>query len=119
MANNPNVLDNLKPFKKGKDWKGNAKGNYKGTEHSSVRLRRLLDMTQMLTNPINGITEGFTVAEQMDLQQILLALKGDTKAYQTIIDRLEGKPRESIDHTTKGKELPSPILGGISKKTDK
>ena len=118
MANNPNVLDNLQPFKSGKDWKGNKKGNWKGTEHSSVRLKRLLDMTQMLKNPINGELEGFTVLEQMDLQQILAALKGDIKAYQAIVDRAEGKPRESIDHTTLGKEMPAPILGGISKKKD-
>lgn len=116
MANFNPPLENLIPFKKGQS--GNPKGKRKGTEHSSTRLRRLLDMTQMLENPINGEVEGFTVIEQMDLKIIQAALKGDIKAYQAIVDRAEGKPRESIDHTTLGKEMPAPILGGISKKKD-
>jgi len=117
MANPNPPRENLIPFEPGKS--GNPRGNYKGTEHSSTRLKRLLHLTQNLANPITGEKEDFTVLEQIDIQMIQKARAGDLKAINLLLDRLEGKPKESIDHTTLGKELPSPILGGISKKTDK
>ncbi len=40
------------------------------------------------------------------------------QASKDIIDRTHGKSQERIDHTTKGKELPTPILGGNSVFTD-
>ena len=93
------VNGNLIPPKKGEI--RNPKGKPKGIPHSSTRLRRLLELTNKMENPITGELEGFSVAEQMDLKQIIRAIKGDTKAYTTIMDRLEGKPKETIDQNTK------------------
>lgn len=90
------VNGNLIPPKKGEV--RNPKGYPKGVPHSKTRLKRLLEITQQLTNPITGELEGFTVAEQLDLQQIIKARKGDTASYNTIMDRLEGKPQQSIAH---------------------
>lgn len=84
-------------WKKGQS--GNPKGKPKGVTHSSTRLKRLLELTENLTNPITKEIEGFTVAEQLDLAQIIKARKGDTRAYNAILDRLEGKPNQSIEHT--------------------
>jgi len=92
MPNNPNAIDNLIPAKKGEI--RNPKGYPKGLEHSSTRLKRLLSLTENLRNPITKKMEGFTVLEQLDLQQIIKARSGDTRAYETIIDRLEGKPMQ-------------------------
>jgi hypothetical protein len=55
-----------------------------------------------MENPITGEVEGFSVAEQMDLAQILKAKEGDVNSYKTIMDRLEGKPRETIDQNSTG-----------------
>lgn len=39
------------------------------------------------------------------------------KAAVEIVDRAYGRPKESVDHTTNGKDMsPAPILGGVSKK---
>lgn len=87
--------ENLKPFKPGQS--GNPKGYPKGVPHSKTRLKRLLMLTENLTNPITKEVEGFTVAEQLDLAQIIKAKKGDTRAYNALMDRFEGKPTQVID----------------------
>lgn len=68
----------------------------KGVPHSKTRLKRLLQITNNLENPITKEIEGFSVAEQMDLAQIMKAKDGDTKAYTAIMDRLEGKPAQTV-----------------------
>lgn len=95
------VNDNLIPPKKGEV--RNPKGYPKGVPHSKTRLKRLLLLTENLTNPITQEVEGFTVAEQLDLAQIIKARKGDTKAYTAIMDRLEGKPNQSVDMNVQDK----------------
>ena len=80
--------DNPKPFVKGQK---EGIGYPKGVPNTSTRLKRLLAIIQDKTNPFTGVKEGFSVAEQMDVALIAKALKGDVRAYQEIIDRLEGK----------------------------
>lgn len=116
MANNPNVLDNLTPWQPGKS--GNPKGKPKGVQHSSTRLRRLLEITQNFENPITEETAGFTVAEQMDLAQIMKAKSGDTQAYNTIMDRLEGKPKQTVEESGEKKIIIETRKYGESDKDD-
>lgn len=52
--------------------------------------------------------------EQIDMKLIQAARNGNLPAIKELLDRLEGKSQQSVDHTTLGKELPTPILGGIS-----
>jgi len=96
MALNPQNIEKHK-FPKGKS--GNPAGRPKGIPNTRTRLQRLLTITQNLTNPITGEVEGFTVLEQLDLQQIIKARKGDLAAYKEIIDRLEGKVKEDKQET--------------------
>jgi hypothetical protein len=86
---------NLKPYPKGVS--GNPAGKPKGTEHSKTRLKRILDLVQKKRNPITGEEEEFTVLELMDMQIIVKALKGDQRAYQEVMDRLEGKAKQSTE----------------------
>lgn len=77
----------------------NPKGRPKGTLNSKTRLLRLLEIVQIKNNPITGEKENFSVLEQMDAVLIKKALQGDIKAYQEILDRLEGKTTQEIKQT--------------------
>jgi hypothetical protein len=85
---------NLKPFEKGKP---GGPGRPKGVPNSKTRLLRLLELVQVKTNPITGEKEEFTVAEQLDLVVLQKAFKGDLRAYQELMDRLEGRAKQSTE----------------------
>lgn len=108
--------DNLIPPKKGEV--RNPNGRPKGVPNSKTRLIRLLELTEKLTNPVTGTVEGFTVAEQMDLAQIIKARKGDTKAYNAILDRLEGRAQQAMDITTQGEKIEPIVLYRPTKLND-
>ncbi len=93
MAN----IENLIPAKKGEV--RNPNGKPKGVQNSKTRLLRLLELVQKKKNPITGEEEEFTVLELMDMQMIAKALKGDQRAYEAVVDRLEGKPKQTTDIT--------------------
>ena len=84
---------NLKPFPKGVS--GNPAGKPKGVEHSKTRLLRLLQLVTKVRNPVTGEEEEFTIAEQLDMKIIAKAMKSDLRAYQEILDRLEGKAKQT------------------------
>ena len=95
MANEQNLV----PFEKGKP---GGPGRPKGVPNSKTRLLRLLEIVQTQTNPITGNKEEFSVAERLDLMVLQKAFKGDLKAYQEIMDRLEGKPKQSTELEVSG-----------------
>jgi hypothetical protein len=98
--NNGNTMagiDNLVHFEKGQS--GNPNGRPKGVQNSKTRLLRLLELVQKKKNPITGEEEDFTVLELMDMQMISKALRGDQRAYEAVVDRLEGKPKQTTDIT--------------------
>lgn len=95
MANEKNLV----PFEKGKP---GGPGRPKGVPNSKTRLLRLLEIVQTQTNPITGNKEEFSVAERLDLMVLQKAFKGDLKAYQEIMDRLEGKPKQSTELEVSG-----------------
>ena len=86
---------NLTPFKKGQV--ANPNGRPKGVPNSKTRLLRLLEIVQVQTNPITGEKEEFSVAERLDLMVLQKAFKGDLRAYQEILDRLEGRAKQTTD----------------------
>lgn len=88
---------NLTPFKKGEV--ANPKGRGKGVQNSKTRLLKLLELVTKVRNPVTGEEEEFSIAEQLDMQIIAKARKGDLKAYEILFDRLEGKPKQTTDIT--------------------
>lgn len=96
MANEQNLI----PAKKGEI--RNPKGRGKGVLNSKTRLLRLLELITETKNPVTGETEEFTIAEQLDMQIISKARKGDLKAYEILLDRLEGKAKQSTEIEVSG-----------------
>lgn len=96
MANKANSgARNLIPPVKGEV--RNPNGRPKGVPNSKTRYLRLLTLTEKIKNPVTGELEEFSIIEQLDMQMIAKARKGDLQAYKEIMDRLEGKPQQSID----------------------
>ena len=96
MANEQNLI----PAKKGEV--RNPKGRGKGVLNSKTRLLKLLELVTTARNPVTGEDEEFTIAEQLDMQIIAKARKGDLKAYEILLDRLEGKPKQSTELEVSG-----------------
>jgi hypothetical protein len=91
---------NLTPYPKGVS--GNPAGKPKGVPNSKTRLLRLLELVSVQTNPITGDKEEFTVAERLDLVVLQKAFKGDLNAYKEILDRLEGRAKQSTEIEVSG-----------------
>lgn len=89
MAVTKKQLKNLIPAKKGEV--RNPKGRGKGVPNTKTRLQRLLLLEQEMVNPVTGKKEMFTVAEQMDIAIVKEARQGNVRAYNALLDRLEGK----------------------------
>lgn len=80
---------------------GNPNGRPPGVPNTATRLQRFLNLVQKGKNPVTKEDEEFTVAELMDLQQIAKAMKGDTAAWEKILNRLEGMPKQTNETTIK------------------
>jgi septum formation inhibitor-activating ATPase MinD len=107
MANNENLKKRV-PFTKD-DPRINRKGAPKGVQQSKTRFLKFLEVMVNMKNPITGEMEDISLIERMDLAQFHKALKGDTRAYQEIMDRLEGK---SVQHNII-EEVEKPIFKQI------
>lgn len=99
------------PFEKG-DKNINRNGRPKGVVSIVKSLKYRLQ--QIAPAEIGG--DGIKTYRQLMIDTIFnkAILEKDTILLRDIIDRVDGKPKQNIDHTTKGKELPAPILGGIT-----
>jgi hypothetical protein len=89
MANEQNLI----PAQKGEI--RNPNGRPKGVLNSKTRLLRLLELVTTTKNPVTGEMEEFSIAEQLDMKIIAKAMKGDIRAYQELLDRLEGKAKQT------------------------
>lgn len=87
------------------NWKKGQSGNPNGRppkEHS---------ITQTIRDMMDEKPE---IKKALGAKILEMAMKGDITAMKTLWNYMDGMPQQSLDHTTLGKELPTPILGGIT-----
>jgi hypothetical protein len=107
MNKNPNI-ENLKHFKKGES--GNPAGRAKGVKTRSTILKKWIEVTAKLKNPITGKDELGTVEDKVNLALITKALSGDVQAIKEINDTLYGKIQENQKIDLNIPSLPNIII---------
>jgi hypothetical protein len=114
MANNPNVLENLKPFKKGEDERRHLEGRPKKfttllKEHGyslsevndsiqAIMSMNEVEIKEVLKNPDATMLEK-TVAKAI----IKSYEKGSLYSMDTLMNRVYGKPKEEVNATIEAK----------------
>lgn len=82
-------------FKEGES--GNPSGRPKGSLNRSTIARKWLEAMEKAKNPITGTEADLTQEEIITLAQIAKARKGDTRAYQALMDSGYGQPKHHIE----------------------
>lgn len=101
MARHDNIkTDHLAATKWKKGQSGNPAGPKKGTRSVKSTVRRLLEMTESIKNPLTGEIEHLTQLEILVIAQMRKARQGSVAAFQALLDRLEGKPNQVIQSET-------------------
>ena len=88
-----------KQFKPGQS--GNPKGRPKGDKEYRTRVRERLKKKVDATDPVTGKMKKRQLFEVMLDAQIKKATGGDSRAFNAIMDRAEGKPVQQLEHTGK------------------
>ena len=96
------------PFVKG-DPRINREGRPKGSLSFATKWKKFIEKVA----EDNGLTPE-EIDEQLYKVAWQKAKEGDYQFYRDIHDRVYGKPQLNVDHTTAGKELPTPILDYVS-----
>lgn len=86
--------ENLKPFPKGTS--GNPNGRPKGSRNRSTLIKEWLEIEFKQKNPITGKVEILEIQDHLVIAQIMKAIKGDTVAFNTLMDGAYGKQKESL-----------------------
>lgn len=83
----------------------NPNGRPKGSLNFATKFKEAIEKLAE-TDELSG--------DELELQIIQMGIKkardGDYSFYRDTLDRVYGKPQQSIDHTSGGKEMPTPIL---------
>ena len=70
---------------------------------------KLPDLKQAMTDLLADKANGKTALDQVLAKIRKMAVDGNLKAAEMLLDRAYGKPKQSIDHTTAGNELKAPV----------
>jgi hypothetical protein len=87
--------ENLTSWQPGQS--GNPKGREKGTLNSKTIITKWLQAKEKIKNPITGKTEVMTQYDAIVLAQLAKARAKGTDAFNALLDRLEGKPKQQIE----------------------
>lgn len=89
--------ENIKKHKFKPGESGNPAGKPKGALSAKTIIKKWLEAKDKFKNPITGEDELLSQYDIIAIQQIAKARKGDTKAFDSVLDRVEGKPKQEID----------------------
>lgn len=92
----PNPENLKEPWKEG-DPSPNPSGRPKGSLNSATVIRRWLEAKEKSKNPVTGQDEELTQMDIIALKQLEKARKGDTRAFDALIDRTEGRPKQTFE----------------------
>lgn len=88
----------------------NPKGPGRGYLQTKTIIRRWLSAREMAKNPVSGEQEELTQLDIITLMQLVKARKGDTNAFNALLDRTDGKPKQFTELSgAEGAMLPSSI----------
>ncbi len=90
--NQASPAERIKKYQWPKGVSGNPAGRPKGSISPRDRIRQMFE-----ENPT-------------DFDEFLEHYLNDRGNFKHVVELLDGKPHQSIDHTTLGKELPQPII---------
>ena len=96
------------PFKEGFDPRRNLAGRPPDTEQDKIIKKAT---KQLIAEYKEALGESLPLIKPV---LIAKALEGDISAIKEIHDRVMDKAKQPTDVTTNGKDLPQPILGGIT-----
>lgn len=82
--------------------KGKTNGKTFTSEYQPERKRQPDKLTPILKELLFCEQNGITPADAIISKLIELALEGNLKAIQLIFDRIDGKPKETIESTHSG-----------------
>lgn len=97
----------LKQPEKGERFSMNS-GRPKGSRNRSTIVGKWLEAVESFQNPITKEFEKLSQEDIITLAQIKAARKGETKAYNALMDSRFGKAMQPIDHTTGGDKITDP-----------
>ena len=83
-----------------------SQGKPKGTKHFATLIGEMIK--KKINIKVDGKVVEMTIDEAMVQAMIRQVIKGDTKAFQALTDRHEGKPHQSIEMEVS--EPPIPIM---------
>lgn len=95
MPNPENLIG--KGFKPGQS--GNPKGKPKGTISAKTIIRKWLESEDKMIDPITKKEQKVTVMDVITLALITKARKGDAIAFNALLDRMDGKPKQEVGFT--------------------
>jgi hypothetical protein len=115
MANNPKVLDNLKPFKPGNNANPNGRPKKVVTQLKDIGYSKddinqtYMNMCGMTRQELEAIdkdkTGTYTIAEQIIAGALVKAHdKNSLFNIETLVTRVHGKPKETVDNNIKTDE---------------
>jgi hypothetical protein len=91
---------NLKPYKKGQS--GNPNGRPKGSRNFNTIIKEILELRLKDLNPNMNVPEHLkkkTNKEIMVMKQVSKAAAGNQRAFEYLVDRIDGKIMQPIDIT--------------------
>lgn len=99
MPRKGGVPENLKPFRKGKDERRNAKG----------RPPKIPSLDTLINKVLGEEKDNVTAIEVILMALRSKATKGDIRAAEVLLERAYGKPKSEIDVTSGGEKVTSKI----------